>query len=96
MGTLVMKIFMLDELEDYITKSESYTNPKTMKVVEKTAFGSGFTLVAVTFPSTYMVQWSKDYKGDNADIMCEADFKKLKEQEHLSGRIGDITTSDRF
>ena len=88
-----MNLFQIQELEDYCSKADSHSNPKTLKVVEGTEregkVGQIYRIRAVTFPLTFMIQWQAD--GLNKE-QFDTHVSVLLEHGHMKGRLEDLST----
>lgn len=88
-----MKTVILDSLEDYLKASEAYTNPKVLKIVEIFIIGDKGGIRAITFPTTFMLEWKGHYKILDTD---REEFDRIlnliKDNNHVQGKVSEVTT----
>jgi len=77
-----MKEFWYTHIEDYLTKSDAYVDPKTIKLYENLAEGSSRKLRAITYLRTALIGWQGRWD--------EGLEQMLKEHGHCEGRMEEV------
>tara|TARA_Y100000296_G_C5105670_1_gene222414 strand:- start:562 stop:837 length:276 start_codon:yes stop_codon:yes gene_type:complete len=88
-----MNLFKIVDLEDYCSRVDCHTNPKTLKIMEggKRLVGGEprYRIRAITFPLTFMIQWDAE---ELSLAQFESYVSTLKAHGHTKGSLEDLST----
>ena len=90
-----MQTIRYTNLTDYLKKSDTFINPRTVKVVEVFKSTERYSLKAVTFPNTFMIEWFWTSKDTRAKEQFDSFLKDLKDHDHSEGTITEISGERR-